>query len=871
MKNGMMVLVALCFLDGLVGAEPVKLWCGGEIPKAAEMRRLAGVEFAVIKRHEPQADGFKWLHGVALCWHKGLLYASYGTNCGRENTPTEETHVRASADGGRTWGKSCVVARGGAAPIGISHGSMASHNGTLWVFSGAFTNDFAFTHTRAYTLDEAKGVWEDRGVVAGNGFWPMQEPRRLPDGNWIMGGLRASTGWNLPGGPRPAVAVSHGDDFTRWDVVPLLEGDLPGGLWGEATVDVWGPCVTLTVRPGWNEHPYVAHVATSADGGRTWTPLRPTNLPLATSKPFTGMLSTGVRYVISQTTADGGPRRSPLTIAWSRPGEWAYSQVAVIRPAVFPEGPGESSPEAALSYPFAVEHGDRLYVGYSNSGPGRGNDNSAEVAMIPLSVFSASAEKISVWRGETFSWRQAITNSSDKALTVGAPSWKLPDGVTMRAGLLEDVKYRTKPETGPYATAPDYPAWNASRVVPPGGVAWQVAEVTVTAAARPGVYPVGPFDLEIVDRELPPPAAWKYYLDLWQHPWAVARFHGVAPFSAQHYAKMEPLWRLLARSGQKVLTATLVDLPWNHQCQDGYESLIRVTRTGEAWFYDFTRFDEYVAFGKRCGIGPDIALYTMCPWGYRVSWHENGAVKRLEAKPGTPFFEAYWGAYLPALVAHLKARGWYEHAYIAMDEREPEDLAHISAFLKRVAPDFRVSMAGDKPPSKFKDLTLHSYSQILPDVTPAFRAEVPARRATGMVTTFYVCCGPRRPNTFMDSTAGEAFWCGFYPAAAGLDGFLRWAYNSWPVDPRADASYGHWASGDTFLVYPDAVPSWRFLELTDGIRQAEKHRILRETGALPPAAAAELVKLFDLRDGLAGRTDYPAAARRARALLSVSR
>ena len=363
-------------------AETVPLWAGGAVPKAAELERPAGIEFSVIKKNEPQADGYNWLHGVAICWHKGRLWAFYGTNRGKENTPTEEMHARASDDGGKTWGPVQVVAKGGDG-CGVSHGALASKDGELWCFAGTFSNKCSFVHTRAFTLDEASGMWTARGAVAGEGFWPMQSPQRLPDGNWIIGGLRVASGWNLPGGARPAAAISRGNDFTKWDVSVVGKGEV-ANIWGEATVDTWGLCVTLTMRPGWKADPSVAYIATSADCGRTWTPLKPTNLPLATSKPFTGVLSTGQRYVISQTTADGGTRRFPLTIAVSRPGEWAYSRVYLIRHAVFPEGPGASHPKAALSYPYAVEHDGKLYVAYSNSNGGGNFRNSAELAVIPV-------------------------------------------------------------------------------------------------------------------------------------------------------------------------------------------------------------------------------------------------------------------------------------------------------------------------------------------------------------------------------------------------------------------------------------------------------------------------------------------------------
>lgn len=129
---------------------------------------------------------------------------------------------------------------------------------------------------------------------------------------------------------------------------------------------------------------------------------------------------------------------------------------------------------------------------------------------------------------------------------------------------------------------------------------------------------------------------------------------------------------------------------------------------------------------------------------------------------------------------------------------------------------------------------------------------MPQRRKEGRITTFYVCCGPDRPNTFMDSELDEAFWCGAYPAMCGLDGLLRWAYNSWPADACADASYGSWRAGDTFLVYPDGSPSVRFLALLNGIQQAEKFNRLKAEGGADEALAALAAK-YDLKAALGKR------------------
>ena len=116
-------------------------------------------------------------------------------------------------------------------------------------------------------------------------------------------------------------------------------------------------------------------------------------------------------------------------------------------------------------------------------------------------------------------------------------------------------------------------------------------------------------------------------------------------------------------------------------------------------------------------------------------------------------------------------------------------------------------------------------------ITPDYLAEVRATRPSDRFTsTFYVCCGPARPNTFTDSPLAESAWCGLYAAAKGLDGFLRWAYANWARDPLVDSTFGHWRPGDTFLVYPGCRLSNRWEMLRDGIEECEKIRILRGEG-----------------------------------------
>jgi len=364
----------------VAAAEPLMLWDAAvPLPTKAAAPVLADVTFHVIKQRRPDTDGCNWTLGVGLAWHHGKLYASYGFNKGGENTASEEAHVRVSEDGGTTWGPSVVI-DAGAGNLGVSHGVFLSQGDRLWAFMGAFYDAFQKTHTRAYVLDERTGAWQTRGVVVDNGFWPMQEPQKMADGNWIMAGFRVANGYDVVG-HLPAVAISQGDDFSRWDLVVIEAEPGLGDIWGESTVIVEGRRITNIARYGAKP---VALVSTSDDSGRTWTPATPSNLPMATSKPYAGTLSTGQRFLACTTTADSGGNRAPLTIAVSRPGQPLFSKVFVVRHSVSDKTPGVSDPRADFSYPYAIEHDGRLYVGYTHK-----SHIANELAVIPVAALKA--------------------------------------------------------------------------------------------------------------------------------------------------------------------------------------------------------------------------------------------------------------------------------------------------------------------------------------------------------------------------------------------------------------------------------------------------------------------------------------------------
>ncbi len=335
------------------------------------------------------------------------------------------------------------------------------------------------------------------------------------------------------------------------------------------------------------------------------------------------------------------------------------------------------------------------------------------------------------------------------------------------------------------------------------------------------------YRLHVVDRVLPPPSEWSFHLDFWQHPYAVARYHDVPLWSQEHFDLMRPIMEELASAGQKVVTATLTPRPWNGQSQDPYGTMVTwMKRIDGTWLYDFTVFDTWVEFMASCGIDRQINCFSMIPWHLSFEYFDQatGQLQEIKCAPGEQAYNDFWGGMLREFVVHLREKGWLEKTTIAMDERQPEQMRQAMDLIKSVAPELKVSLAGNYHPEIESDLCDYcvDYSQI--DLMS--RSVVERRRNEGLITTFYTCCSTEVPNTFTFSSPAEAELLPWLAAAYGFDGYLRWAFNNWTLTPLLDSRFRSWPSGDTYIIYPFAETSVRWERLVEGVQQYEKWRIL---------------------------------------------
>ncbi|AHF94249.1 hypothetical protein OPIT5_09210 [Opitutaceae bacterium TAV5] len=353
-------------------------------PAPEDMLDPAVITHVTVERAQP--GGYHYLHETSLASHRGKLHLCWA------NHPTHETNIAdelirgtTSADGGLTWQPPSIIA---APPLlkseSFNHPVLFTHDDTL---RGFFTNwvggpDWRTSRSRSelFRFDDHTGAWQPECWYI-PGFLPFQAPLKMRDGNWIMAG---EVHWY-----DAAVAISKGDDLTRWTVVKIPKPDDMELRFPETALIDHGDRLLAICRPrGMRSAP----VSESRDCGLTWTPLQPSNLPLAGSQPCAGRLSDGRHYLITNNLESG---RTLLSIALTGPDERLFNRIWKIRHQKFPRRrlfPGAEfegvqhfnalGKPTEWSYPSAVEHNGNLCISYT-----QGKEDCA-LSIIPLRVLS---------------------------------------------------------------------------------------------------------------------------------------------------------------------------------------------------------------------------------------------------------------------------------------------------------------------------------------------------------------------------------------------------------------------------------------------------------------------------------------------------
>ncbi|MBN2851988.1 MAG: DUF4091 domain-containing protein [Clostridia bacterium] len=318
------------------------------------------------------------------------------------------------------------------------------------------------------------------------------------------------------------------------------------------------------------------------------------------------------------------------------------------------------------------------------------------------------------------------------------------------------------------------------------------------------------------------------HLDLWQHLSNIARKHEVKLFSDEHFTVIEKYVKSLAAIGQKAVSVIASEIPWSGQRTfndldeptDLFEyNYISVTKdTYGNFICDYSVLDKYISLCFSNGIKDEIEVFGLSgiwmdekkgfhkvardfPDGIRIRYYDqqDGIFKFMKSK-------AEIQGYIRLLYEYFIDKKILDKVRVIADE--PDDINRyrqtIDAILE-VAPKF-----------KFKTAINHAeftteFDDVLSDLVPSLKClqqdeEFFEKLAVSKEKrlSWYVCCRPHFPNTFIKSSLLESCFIGYLTSIMNFDGFLRWNYTVWPENPREKIAFrtDGWLAGDMNFVYP---------------------------------------------------------------------
>ena len=348
-----------------------------------------------------------------------------------------------------------------------------------------------------------------------------------------------------------------------------------------------------------------------------------------------------------------------------------------------------------------------------------------------------------------------------------------------------------------------------------------------------------------------------FSLDLWQHNCNIARKAGVDNWCDRHFAIIEQYVKTLAALGQGSVTTLVSEIPWSGQrCFQNKEapsnlfeySMVSVQRNWDGSdTYDYRILDRYIQLCFQNGVDKRINVFGLLNnWvsaddGF-VNFTETPEAIRIRYRTADGAFRYMTKAaeienYIRALYDHFREKGWLDKVRIMADEpTDYEGFRKSLDMIKRLAPGFRYKVAfGNKSfYDAFQD-DIDDFCVILTGLTMAAEEwKTVLAQDKKHTFTFYVCCFPRRPNTFLDSSFLETRYLAVIADYFGLSGFLRWNYTVWPRNPRNDIRYFNFPAGDTNFVYPggDMQPllTLRYIALRRSLEDCALLGMLRAAG-----------------------------------------
>ncbi len=323
---------------------------------------------------EPNEE-FSFLHEAAIIKFEGKLFAAWYNNQKLELNGRTPIRFSTSIDNGKSWTEPKIVADDKSGKILYCPPVFGIQDGKLYMFLNQMVKPDYMHSLDLYIYDKA----EDNFKM----LWTRPIPFKLntnvytlPSGKLMLVG-RVGELDKLP--TIPAIMISDsGKIDAEWRLITLQENDLlPDGekfVFPETSAIVTNENIYVFCR---NDNRNVPILYISNDQGETWSKPIAHNIPLLSSKIYSGTLSSGRNYVIGNINKG----REQLAIFFTEPNCMKFDKGILLQNSYSEEFKFGYN----WHYPIACEADDKLYIIYTASYDETNIKRGAVISVINLS------------------------------------------------------------------------------------------------------------------------------------------------------------------------------------------------------------------------------------------------------------------------------------------------------------------------------------------------------------------------------------------------------------------------------------------------------------------------------------------------------
>jgi len=271
---------------------------------------------------------------------------------------------------------------------------------------------------------------------------------------------------------------------------------------------------------------------------------------------------------------------------------------------------------------------------------------------------------------------------------------------------------------------------------------------------------------------------------------------------------------------------------------------------------DFARFDRWVTIFKEAGVigrieGGHIGGRKkgwLSQFVVRITRVKDGKVQSASVDPGSPEADAFYAQFFPALIKHLRAKGWLgcymQHLADEPITKNIDTYRAMAELARKYGPELRIVEAcHTKDLTGAMDVWVPQLNYLHKDIK-----HYQARQRAGDEVWFYTCVFPQGEyaNRFIEQPLIKTRLLHWINYRYGVTGYLHWGYNHWTADSpfthttRPHGGPEYLPAGDPWIVYPGKdgpLDSIRHEAMRDGIAD---HELLSLLGERDPAAAKRL-------------------------------